>query len=545
MALYGRYHAFCGHIVSSTLLVVVALFAIPVAAARGADGLAKNQEEGAYIPADLDDCFAQLRKLLSADEIAKMRNGAEADMIDYHLSLGLWIRNSWVYPDGSRLRKWFNARGIFHPDDMSGIILDSWWRHLNARPIELDAQIKGYQKYWKEQEGIAKREREREKIVAGAVRKALLGLAVVRTTNPPLALPHRSRDGLGVRLLARFRDGVLIANRRGSCDDGINTPYFLDNEYVIHPVVVPEIDEIQSLVVVGRAGYLSGFAKRKAVLVRIDGGDRSVIPLPETGTVPQLGTDGRSLLAVYPTSVSRLDGGAWKEIHRGDFRLPRSGPPPRRIGDKVFFRDEGTNEGNKQLWWLDLAARSPPRSITQDMEAAGLSGPGGLSDIGWPADTFSYCVDSRGNLWAALGIGLGTQWHSLVRRSPTGAYRVAVVYNSVAHADPYTRRADEDDGLTISAIAPGPDDTILAAGERGLYSIDEKSVKQFVRMINTVQDIDNGAHWHWTPSDVLALGKDSYLIGGASGGVYLVEADARGRWTIHCLDEVLGSPVKF
>jgi hypothetical protein len=39
--------------------------------------------------------------------------------------------------------------GIFHPDDMSGIILDSFWRHLHSQPIKLEEQTAYYQEYWK------------------------------------------------------------------------------------------------------------------------------------------------------------------------------------------------------------------------------------------------------------------------------------------------------------------------------------------------------------------------------------------------------------
>ncbi len=31
---------------------------------------------------------------------------------------------------------------------MSSIILKSFWRHLNGRPIELEAQVAYYQRYW-------------------------------------------------------------------------------------------------------------------------------------------------------------------------------------------------------------------------------------------------------------------------------------------------------------------------------------------------------------------------------------------------------------
>jgi len=110
---------------------------------------AETEEREVYVPKDLDDCFAQLKKILSKDLIEKMKTGPEEDMIDYHHGLGTWLRNNWGLWKGSRLSKWFNARGIKHPDDMSGIILDSFWRHLNNKPINLDEQVKYYQDYWK------------------------------------------------------------------------------------------------------------------------------------------------------------------------------------------------------------------------------------------------------------------------------------------------------------------------------------------------------------------------------------------------------------
>ena len=94
-----------------------------------------------YIPRDLDECFVQLEALLEPDDIEEIRNGTEDDMIYYHLGLGMWIRNNWGLWEGSRLAKWFKAKGVTHPDHMSGIILNSFWRHLNQQPINLEEQI--------------------------------------------------------------------------------------------------------------------------------------------------------------------------------------------------------------------------------------------------------------------------------------------------------------------------------------------------------------------------------------------------------------------
>jgi hypothetical protein len=61
----------------------------------------------------------------------------------------MWIRNNWRLWGGSRLSKYFNDLGIFHPDDMSGIILNSYHRFLLGQDIKLDDQIDYYKDYWK------------------------------------------------------------------------------------------------------------------------------------------------------------------------------------------------------------------------------------------------------------------------------------------------------------------------------------------------------------------------------------------------------------
>ena len=71
------------------------------------------------------------------------------------------MRNNWGLWKGSRLSKWFNSQGIKHTDDMSGVILVSYYRHLNGKPIELEKQIQYYKNYWaktkaREEEGNGK-----------------------------------------------------------------------------------------------------------------------------------------------------------------------------------------------------------------------------------------------------------------------------------------------------------------------------------------------------------------------------------------------------
>lgn len=113
-----------------------------------ADNAERSQEE-IYIPKDLDDCFVQLKKLLKPEETEQLRSGTEDDVNLCHLGFGMWIRNNWGLWRGSRLAKWFNARGVEHPDDMSGIIFHTFWCHLNGKPLRLEERIARSQSYWR------------------------------------------------------------------------------------------------------------------------------------------------------------------------------------------------------------------------------------------------------------------------------------------------------------------------------------------------------------------------------------------------------------
>lgn len=137
------------------LLLISALLFIPTSFVLGASDTKLHptpdptDPKKVYIPKDLDDAFIELKKMLPKDVQTKMKNSTEQGMSEYHFSLGMWMRNYWELWKESRLTKYFNNVGIQHPDDMSGIILNSFWRHLNNKPIQLKKQVAYYHEYWK------------------------------------------------------------------------------------------------------------------------------------------------------------------------------------------------------------------------------------------------------------------------------------------------------------------------------------------------------------------------------------------------------------
>jgi hypothetical protein len=114
------------------------------------DAMIKRHKASMMIPVNLEACFTSMKEIMREEEIKRFKEESEEDATaKYHFGFGRWMRNTWGLWAGSKLKDWFLERGIEHADDMSGIILTSFWRHLNDKPINLEEQIKYYQDYWK------------------------------------------------------------------------------------------------------------------------------------------------------------------------------------------------------------------------------------------------------------------------------------------------------------------------------------------------------------------------------------------------------------
>jgi hypothetical protein len=102
-----------------------------------------------YIPKNLDECFVELKKILNPGELDKFTTCSKKDLCLYHHGLGQWMRNNWGLWTESDLKEHFKAMGLWHADDMSGVIIDSFHRHLRNEPLRVEEQVKQYLDYWK------------------------------------------------------------------------------------------------------------------------------------------------------------------------------------------------------------------------------------------------------------------------------------------------------------------------------------------------------------------------------------------------------------
>lgn len=101
-------------------------------------------------PKTLKECWDWFNNNLSSKDVEYIKNlPSVKDTCQIHSTLGRWIRNNWGLWAGSDLKEFFKSIGLSHPDDMSSVILKSYWSQLNNQNFDLDKEIEYYQDYWK------------------------------------------------------------------------------------------------------------------------------------------------------------------------------------------------------------------------------------------------------------------------------------------------------------------------------------------------------------------------------------------------------------
>ena len=89
------------------------------------------------IPQTKNEAFAQLDAMLSEEDKSAIMNG---NPFEFHFSLGIWIRNNWIYgreeEDVKRLAKAFRTEMLFfEADDLSMKIIEYYQRYLKRKGL--------------------------------------------------------------------------------------------------------------------------------------------------------------------------------------------------------------------------------------------------------------------------------------------------------------------------------------------------------------------------------------------------------------------------
>ncbi len=94
---------------------------------------------GVYIPKNLSEAHLELDNLLNDTTKVAIKNGESS-----HFGVGLWIRNNWGLWGGGRLSCFFEERELYHPDNISSLIIYTYQMRLNNHSFDSEAIIKEY-----------------------------------------------------------------------------------------------------------------------------------------------------------------------------------------------------------------------------------------------------------------------------------------------------------------------------------------------------------------------------------------------------------------
>ena len=149
-----------------------------------------NQYCEDYIPKNLYDALTYLNCIWSEEDKEEFRTQNESDAVaELHFGTGLYIRNGWGLWEKKKnsLVKYFNSLGIFHPDDISSIILTSFHRQLNNVDVDIDKQVGVYKKYWKEA-------KDRQEVINKEVKRKFKQLSIGETIKVPFGVSRDARS---------------------------------------------------------------------------------------------------------------------------------------------------------------------------------------------------------------------------------------------------------------------------------------------------------------------------------------------------------------
>ena len=142
-------------ILSATVALLLGLS--PTFAGEPPEGAVDTQSSQcpAAGPVSLEEAVHFLDQELSEANKQRIRDYEREEYVGaLHMGLGMWLRNNlglwWNCP----LTRYFNDRGVAHADNMSGAILDAYWRHLNGETYDVASIIQCYADWESEAEKL-------------------------------------------------------------------------------------------------------------------------------------------------------------------------------------------------------------------------------------------------------------------------------------------------------------------------------------------------------------------------------------------------------
>lgn len=108
---------------------------------------------GDRIPVDLDEAVRVIVTGLDEESLKAVKNlKAETARALGHHGIGLWIRNNWgLNQKTGPLYRWaVKHLGLYHPDDISNVVVHCVWADLGRNDRDLDEVVQRMKDHWTE-----------------------------------------------------------------------------------------------------------------------------------------------------------------------------------------------------------------------------------------------------------------------------------------------------------------------------------------------------------------------------------------------------------
>jgi hypothetical protein len=494
------------------------------------------------IPKTLDECNTNLDTILDKMEIENIRNMKEDSLITLHFGLGLYIRNNWIRGNSkNELIEYFEKKEIFHPDDISFIIINNYWHYLHHLTYNLENDIARVKKNWQEIIINDVENKINQENTENYLKDKMIEIEFINKDVPFIQFPSRKNDPLEFcNDIIQYKDGFIINSI--STQPGVdievdyNFFYFDFNRNILYKISTSEFDLIESIIIHNEVLYASGKKNGKTHIIQYK--DLVVKKIPNTihNTKNEIGKDSWVKLAIFDTELfafeknklSVLKENRWLpkvEFNIDSFlvsnkcEIRESVIPTEniRIQDKLYFIQEILQGRDCLLLSLDIKSNN------------------GLSEIFTKynlKDNYQKIIDNyyltTDNSVLITGTCIG---ENMLLEEINNDLKVYI------YQEKFKSKLFNDIQITPK-LAFKEDSVICLICDNGIFKIENNKLIPILRyqIIEELIPTGDGHFYHFTfqPRSLIKISENKYIIGGLYGGIYLFDLK---NYSIECLDD--------
>jgi hypothetical protein len=486
------------------------------------------------MPKDLKECNEYFNSNLKQDEIEHIRFLTLDQLSELHFTLGLFIRNNWIHGNRNpELINYFQTKDLYHPDDISSVIIKSYWHYLNNKEFNLNTEIEFYQEYWEKAIELEKKDIENRTNAETKFNSAFKDIIYNNIEVPKFVIPNRKTDnGVFSNEFIRFQNGYIInsltTSPEGGGEIGISYKYYyIDLETNnLKELLFNDFDTVESLTTIDSILFVTGKSNNKIRIIKyVDGNKTNINTTIKNSEINEFSNESWTKLGVFENKL---------------FAFQKNG---------LYYFNDTNWQIKKKFDLTDLDLIIPTENFKLCNNQVYF-----LQEVLQSRDCELYILDLNTNL-------LEEFWD---KNEIINDYKKEINNYTFYNDTLYVSAQQMDENILLSyynndltlyildnrlklyksgsyLIKPG---TIIENSERkiiiarnGMYELTNSIINPLAYFENTEQKFIHDGYnfqFNFEPRSCVFISKNKYLIGGMFDGLYLVDLDSKA---ITCLDD--------